>query len=133
MNEKVQQKIDHALYGIPQVKVEERNLFLSTIVERIYYALTLKQVQRDMMYNPVLEKMNQEKNLHLYINGNLSYATYSKYVKVANSKGIAFTITTPPHESPFGLVLATKNTAIDREQIFIEDEWFERDMEEAKN
>ncbi|KGA96837.1 hypothetical protein AJ85_20830 [Alkalihalobacillus alcalophilus ATCC 27647 = CGMCC 1.3604] len=133
MNEKVQEKMDYALRGTPQVKLEERNLFLTTIAERIFFALTLTQVQRNGLYDEIIQTMEKEKDLQLFINGHLPYSTYSKYVKIANSKGIRFTITTPNYPTPFGLVLATERRAIDLEQIFIEDEWYERDMEEHRS
>ncbi|KMK76001.1 YueI family protein [Alkalihalobacillus pseudalcaliphilus] len=130
MNHKIQEKMDYALRGTPQVKIEERNLFLTTIAERIFYALTLSQVRTSAIYREVIDKMDKEQDVQLFINGNLSYSDYAKYVQAANSKGVRFTITNPQHETPFGLVLATERRAIDLDNIFIEDELYEYDMGE---
>lgn len=124
--------IDRALYGAPEIKPEERSLFLSTILERIHLAITKKQVIDKGMYPEALTLMKTKENVHLYINGNLSYQNYSNYIQEANKLGIRFTIVTPTKPTPFGLIVANESHAVDAGQIFIKDELYERDMEESE-
>ncbi|MDT8861723.1 YueI family protein [Alkalihalobacillus sp. MEB130] len=131
MDQKVKDIIDRAIYGAPEIKPEERNLFLTTIVERIYIALTKKQVIHKGMYSEVVAMIKQEKNAHLYVNGNLSYSNYSNYIQEANKAGIRFTIVTPQKQTPFGLVLAHESQAIDRTDIFVKDDLYELDMDDT--
>ncbi|GAE24773.1 hypothetical protein JCM9140_725 [Halalkalibacter wakoensis JCM 9140] len=133
MGQKVKEVIDRALYGTPEIKPEEKNLFLSTFLERIHIALTKKQVVHKGMYPEVVEIMKEKKNLHLYINGNLNYGNYSNYVQQASKSNIRFTIVTPKKQTPFGLVLADETQAINRNNIFIQDELYDLDMEESIN
>ncbi|TWI57820.1 YueI family protein [Halalkalibacter nanhaiisediminis] len=130
MAQKMKEIIDAALYGAPEIKPEERSLFLSTILERIHLALTKKQVIQKGMYPEVLSLMKTKENAHLYINGDLSYQNYSNYIQEANKQGIRFTIVTPTKPTPFGLIVANQSQAIDATNIFIEDELYQLDMEE---
>ncbi|KHF41825.1 YueI family protein [Halalkalibacter okhensis] len=133
MDQKVKDIIDRALYGTPEIKPEERNLFLSTILERIHIALTKKQVIQRGMYAEVIKLMKDKNNLHLYLNGHLNYGNYSNYIQEANKAGIRFTIVTPQKETPFGLVLADESKAIDSNDIFVKDDLYELDMNESIN
>lgn len=130
MSEKVQDVIDRAIHGTPEVKPEERNLFLTTLLERIHITLTKKQVIHKGMYKEVIETMKNKSNLHLFVNGDLNYSNYSNYIQEANKWGIRFTIVTPQKKTPFGLVLADESRAIDQKNVFIKDELYEREMEE---
>ncbi len=124
--------IDRALYGVPEIKPEERGLFLSTIIERIYLALTKKQVIRGGMYEEAIRLMKTKQNLHLYINGNLAYKTYSNYIQEASKHNCRFTVVTPPRTTPFGLVLADESSAIESTNMFVKDELYQLDMEEIE-
>jgi len=130
MTEKIQDIIDRAIYGTPEIKPEERNLFLTTILERIHIALTKKQVIHKGMYSEVLDVLKRKSNLHLYVNGDLNYSNYSNYIQEASKLGVRFTIVTPQKKTPFGLVLADESRAVDPVNIFIKDELYEREMEE---
>ncbi len=130
MEQKMKDIIDAALYGAPETKPEERSLFLSTIMERIHLALTKKQVIQKGMYPEILTLMKTKTNVHLYINGDLSYQNYSNYIQEANKLGVRFTIVTPTKPTPFGLIIADRSKAIDAPTIFIEDELYKLDMEE---
>ncbi|WP_078552836.1 YueI family protein [Bacillus alkalicellulosilyticus] len=129
MNNKVIEALERGIYGAPQIKPEERAIFLSTIIERIYVALTKKQVIHQGMYPEVVQKMKEKKAQHLYINGSLSYSLYSNYVKEAKKHNIPFTIVAESRPTPIGLVLATTFEAINQEEIFIKDDFFALDMD----
>ncbi|WP_227934988.1 YueI family protein [Alkalihalobacillus deserti] len=130
MSEKVQDIIDRAIYGTPEIKPEERSLFLSTILERIHIALTKKQVIHKGIYPEVIEIMKQKSTLHLYVNGDLNYSNYSNYIQEANKLGVRFTIVSPQKKTPFGLVLADQSRAVDQINVFIKDDLYSREMEE---
>ncbi|MET3504751.1 YueI family protein [Halalkalibacter oceani] len=131
MEQKMKEVIDRALYGAPEIKPEERNLFLSTLLERIHLALTKKQVINKGMYKEAVELMKTKRNLHLYLNGNLGYNHFSNYIKEAGAHGVSFTFVTPKKLTPFGLIVANQTEAIETKQLFIKDELFELDMEES--
>lgn len=82
------------------------------------------------MYPEVIEVMKKKRNLHLYLNGDLSYTNYSNYLQEANKQGIRFTIVNPTKPTPFGLVLADEKDAVDVKDAFIKDDLYLRDMDE---
>ncbi|WP_261179985.1 YueI family protein [Anaerobacillus sp. CMMVII] len=118
------------IHGRAETLPEERALFLSTISERIYLALTNKQVIHKGMYPEALEVMRTKKDIHLFINGKLSYHLYSNYLKEASKYRIPFTVVNDGHDTPIGLVLASQ-TAVNSGKdytFFVEDDTFQRDM-----
>lgn len=129
---KLQEALIRGITGGAETLPEERALFLSTIRERIYLALTNKQVIHKGMYSEVTDLMKEQKNLHLFINGQLSYSLYSNYIKEATKYHIPFTVVNDGHDTPIGLVLAS-NLAIHNGtdyHFFVEDDFFKRDMEQ---
>ncbi|WP_017728315.1 YueI family protein [Halalkalibacterium ligniniphilum] len=128
MTKKIQDVINQALYGTPEVLPEERAIFLTTISERIYLALTKRQVIQTGIYTEAQQMMENEADLHLYLNGHLSYQQYAHYLQKANDLRIPFTIVSPNKPTPIGLVLANPKEAIERQSIFVEDEFFKADM-----
>ncbi|MED1601224.1 YueI family protein [Alkalihalophilus marmarensis] len=130
MDKKMKEVLDHAIYGTPELKPEEKALFLSNFAERIHIALTKSQVMKAGTYGEVIQLMKTKQNLKLFLNGNLSYSIYSNYIKEANQQSVPFTIVTPTSETPFGLVLADAATAISKTSFVIEDDWYKQDMKE---
>ncbi|RNA68930.1 YueI family protein [Alteribacter keqinensis] len=125
--EKLKEVLKQGIYGSPEIRPDERKLFLSTLRERVYLALTNRQVRERGMYDQALRMMKNHFDVTMYINGSLNYPSYSNYVKEANKNGVQFTIVNDGKDSPVGLVLASR-TAVEKEKIFITDELYERDM-----
>ncbi|OLO26935.1 hypothetical protein BTR23_21415 [Alkalihalophilus pseudofirmus] len=132
MEDKLKDIINRGLYGNPEIKSEERNLFLTTIIERIHLALTKRQVIHKGMYDQAVTILNTAHNIRIYINGNLSYHLYSNYVKEANKYNVPFTIVNANEETPIGLVIATENLAINKSEIFIKDDFYQIDFDLKK-
>lgn len=131
MKNALHQILVRGIHGSPETLPEERALFLSTISERIHLALTNKQVIHKGMYQEAIELFRTKKELHLYINGDLSYNLYSNYIKEATKFQVPFTVVNDGHDTPIGLVIASQ-FAIREEKgyhFFIEDHIFKRDME----
>lgn len=111
------------IYGEKQVKIEERNVFLGTIRERVEIALTTSQVMASSIYSPV-ESYFKNKNLTLLLNGTLPYTAISKYIKLAKKHNLPFSLVNNlPTPTPIGLVL-THNSAVEKSEIFIKDELY---------
>jgi len=129
-NEKLNKLLIQGIHGTIETLPEERILFLSTIRERVYLALTNKQVIHKGMYNEALQLLQSKKKIHLFINGELSYQLYSNYLKEATKYNVPFTLVNDGHDTPLGLVIASKSAInhSDNYNFFIEDEFFKRDM-----
>ncbi|PYZ98623.1 hypothetical protein CR205_08595 [Alteribacter lacisalsi] len=124
--EKLKEVLKQGVYGSPEIRPDERRLFLSTLRERVHLALTNRQVREQGMYREANEMMSKS-GLKMYLNGALNYPAYSNYVQAANKNGVPFTIVNDGKDSPVGLVLAS-DYAVEKEHIFIEDELYNRDM-----
>lgn len=127
-NKNVEDYLQEGIYGQKQNKPEERNMYLGTLRERVEVALTIGQVMQSNVYTEVATNMRSSQSLQLFINGSITYPHLSKYIKLANEKNVPFTIVqNKGTHTPIGLVLA-RNTAIDKEQIYVEDAIFKQEM-----
>lgn len=112
------------IYGEKQIKIEERNVFLGTIRERVEIALTTSQVMNSTIYKQI-EDAFKVKNITLLLNGTLPYNAISKYIQLANKNNVSFSLVNNlPIPTPIGLVLTHKN-AVDKSEIFIKDELYQ--------
>lgn len=120
--DKVDEYLQQGIYGPKEIKPEERRRFLGTIRERIVVALTIAQVREGKVYIELEKVMKENSKAHLYLNGQIEYPSLSKYLKIANKMGIAFTIVNNQDvETDIGLVVAY-DYAIDKEDIFLKNE-----------
>ncbi len=127
-NKNVEDYLQEGIHGQKQNKPEERNMYLSTLRERVEIALTIGQVMQSNVYTEVANSMRTSQSLQLYVNGSITYPHLSKYIKLANEKNVPFTIVqNKGTHTPIGLVLA-HSTAVDKEQIYVEDAIFKQEM-----
>ncbi|CAI8808808.1 MULTISPECIES: YueI family protein [Bacillus] len=128
VNKNVEDYLQEGIHGQKQNKPEERNMYLGTLRERVEIALTIGQVMQSNVYTEVANSMRTSQSLQLYVNGSISYPHLSKYIKLANEKNVPFTIVqNKGTQTPIGLVLA-HNTAVDKEQVYVEDTIFKQEM-----
>ncbi|WP_062046382.1 YueI family protein [Bacillus sp. JCM 19034] len=130
MDKKMKDILDRGIFGAPEIKAEERNVFLSTIIERIYISLTKRQVFKKGTYSEVIDLMKKYPNAHLYVNSDLQYPHYSNYIQEAAKHKIAYTIVNSLKPTAIGLVLAHPSQAVDQNDIFIKDDLYKKDMHE---
>ncbi|PFE03200.1 hypothetical protein COE15_24365 [Bacillus cereus] len=129
VNKNVDDYLQEGIHGQKQNKPEERNMYLNTLRERVEIALTIGQVMQSNVYTEVANSMRTSQSLQLFVNGSISYPHLSKYIKLANEKNVPFTIIqNKGTHTPIGLVLA-HSTAVDKEQIYVEDTIFKQEME----
>ncbi|ENQ3077168.1 YueI family protein [Bacillus sp. WLY-B-L8] len=127
-NKNVEDYLQEGIHGQKQNKPEERNMFLSTLRERVEIALTIGQVMQTNVYPEIKKSMSSSQGLTLYVNGNIAYPHLSKYIKLANEKQVPFTIVqNKDAHTPIGLVLA-HDTAVEAEHIYVEDEIYKQEM-----
>ncbi|MFD1737562.1 YueI family protein [Bacillus salitolerans] len=108
------------IYGMKEIKPDERNRFLGTLRERIVVALTQQQVKEPGTYLEVEELLRSNPKAKLYLNGQIQYSYLSDYIKLANKYGNPFTsVTNKQSKTDIGLVLAY-DYAIEKEEVFLE-------------
>ncbi|WP_102272836.1 YueI family protein [Cytobacillus massiliigabonensis] len=132
MSKNVDDYIQQGIYGEKQTKPDERRRFLGTLRERIVIALTQSQVREPGTYKQVEDALKENQKAHMYLNGNMSYGEFSKYIKAAGDYKVDYTIVTnKDHNSEIGLVLAYDH-AIDKEDIYVKKETGVQKQEKAK-
>ncbi len=120
MKKTVDDIISHGIHGTPELKIDERTLFLGTIRERVELALFNTQVSESAVYPEVTETLKQKKDISLLLNGKIPYPHLSKYIKLANQYHVPFSlINDRDTDTDIGLVIANK-VAVDNEFIFVE-------------
>src|SRR3954453_19962858 len=90
----VDEVLQQGTYGPLETKPDERRKFLGTLRERIVVALTKSQVGETEVYSQVEQHMKEKPLSHLFLNGNMSYESLSKYVKLATKYKMEHTIVT---------------------------------------
>ncbi|MCA0150189.1 YueI family protein [Rossellomorea vietnamensis] len=112
--------LENGIYGQKQTKPDERRKFLGTLRERIVIALTQSQVREKGIYKEVQDQLKKHPDAKLLLNGNMSYTFLSKYIKLADTYHVSFSMVTNKEiETDIGLVLAYDH-AIDQEEIFVQ-------------
>ncbi|WP_087974427.1 YueI family protein [Oceanobacillus rekensis] len=110
------------LYGTRLPKENERIEFLGTLRERIVIALTIGQVMTDSGIKKLEDAIKENPKAKLLINGHVSYRFLQAEKALANKYKIPYTtITNNEKDTDIGAVL-TYDHAIDKENIFIEEE-----------
>ncbi|MBD8068482.1 YueI family protein [Bacillus sp. PS06] len=124
MAENIDDYLERGIYGVKEIKSDERQMFLSTIRERVILALTDGQVMKSTVYEPIKKLIKQYPDCQMLLDGDISYSYLSKYVKLANTLNVPFTIVDDvQNKTNIGLVLASKN-AINREDIYVSKDQF---------
>jgi len=107
------------IHGQKETKRAERRKFLGTLRERIVIALTQSQIRESGVYPQVDAAFKNNRDAHLYLNGNMNYSELSKYTKLAVKYKIDYTIVTnKDYNSDIGLAFAC-NYAIDKDEIYV--------------
>ena len=118
--------LQQGIFGHAETKPDERRMFLGSLRERALLALTKGQVSRNKPYQEVEQILKTNRQATVLLNGELSYASYSQYVKIANAAGCSFKVVNH-HEahSPFGLIIEVPS-AVNQEHIYVKDELFQK-------
>ncbi|WP_181186035.1 YueI family protein [Alkalicoccus urumqiensis] len=127
-NDKLDQMLQQGIYGTPELRPQEKQLFLGTFAERIRLALTNGQVYKKGMYPEAERLMERSSSVHLIINGTLPYHAYNNYVKKAGETNTPFTIHNDFHETPIGIVLAEETAVHQDPDIFVRDDHYEEEL-----
>ncbi|GKU84504.1 YueI family protein [Niallia sp. NCCP-28] len=125
--------IKQGVYGAKETKPEERRQFLGTLRERVVIALKQSQVLEERVYEEVENAIKSSTGAKLYLNGHLNYAYLSKYIKVANTYKMEYTmVTNKDYISEIGLLVAYDH-AIEKEEIFVSEHKETEDQQQTES
>lgn len=128
----VEDYLTEGIYGTRLPKQEERDYFLGTLRERIVIALTIGQVMTDKGIQTLEENMKNNQEAKLLFNGKIASKFLKAEKELANKYKIPYTVVSNEAvETDIGAVL-TYDYAIDKEHIFMEENFEEHTSEEKK-
>lgn len=112
--------LQQGIYGVKEIKPEERKKYLGTLRERVIAVLYQSQMLEKEVYPEIVQLIKKHPKACLFLNGNMSDPFLSKYVKLASLHKIRYKIVfNKDYNSNLGLVLA-EDKAINQENIYIE-------------
>lgn len=131
-NKNVDDYLTEGMYGKRRPKEHERVQYLGTLRERIVLALTLGQVMSDSGIKKLEQVMKENPKARLIMNGEVSSRFLKEEKALANKYNIPYTtITNNENNTDIGAVL-TYDYAIDKKNIFMDDEQSKDDTSEEK-
>jgi len=109
------------IHGTRLPKQAERDYFLGTLRERVILALKIGEVMHDKGLEELEQAMKKYPDAQLLFNGQVAHRFQKEEKKLAKKYDISYTVITDnENETDIGAVL-TLDTAIDSENIFLED------------
>jgi uncharacterized protein YueI len=110
-----------SLQGPPELKLEEKRLFLGEFRERVLVALTKAQVMSNTVYQEIEEALQDKRSAKMLIHGELAYKYREKYQRMATETGKSFTVVHDPDlQGDIGLAVASDD-AVEQPDIFVPD------------
>ncbi|KRN29324.1 hypothetical protein IV38_GL000207 [Lactobacillus selangorensis] len=122
MTEDLNDFLKTRLYGVPQLKPDEKRRFLGNFQERVALAITVSQLRSAKMYALVAQILQRYPEYRIYLNDKLGQHLLNQYLQLAVELNYPFTILHqakiridhPLQEDDFGLVLASPDQKIQR-------------------
>jgi len=116
---RLEQAIAIGIDTVPELKKDEKMLFLGAFRERVIRKLSIKQVANPIVFPEIIEALKDKRAHKMLINGDLSFSFTEKYIKLAKQMGKPMTtIHNSELKGDAGLVVIS-DQAIDIENIDI--------------
>jgi len=115
-----EQRIAIGMYGAPELKHGEKDIYLGEFRERIIRVLSNKQVAQKFIYPEIIEALNHEQSSRMLINGELRDQLTDKYIALARQIAKPYTVIYNPQlKGEIGLVVVS-DQAVDIDDIEVE-------------
>ena len=116
----LERTISTGISGPPELKKEEKALYLGVFKERVLKVLTKRQVSETKVYTEIVQALKDIRAKKLLIRGDLQFTVRHKYQQKARELGIKYTsVFDPSLKGDIGLVVASDD-AVDVEDISVE-------------
>jgi len=108
------------MHGPPELKREEKALFLGEFRERVIRSLTKDQVKDPGIYPEIVEALKDSRTVGMLISGDIDWHFSGKYQKLASEMGKKSSIMHDPElKGDIGLVVVS-DVAEDVEDVMVE-------------
>lgn len=115
----LERTISTGVSGPPEIKKEEKSLYLGVFRERVLKVLTKRQIGESRIYPEIVTALKDKRASRLLIRGDIEFAARHKYQQKARELGIKYTsVFDPALKGDIGLVVASDD-AVDVEYISV--------------
>lgn len=118
-DDELKRTIEFGLHGAPELKLEEKKIFLGEFRERVIMALTREDAQRTLAMDRVQEGINDPDAEMIIVNNRIPIDIMSKYMKLAKTFNKEYKTVDSTSSKAMGVVIASRR-AVDRENILVE-------------
>jgi len=88
---RLEQALAVGMDSVPELKKEEKMLYLGEFRERVLRMLTKEQVASPSVFPEIIEALKDKRTLKMLINGDLSIKLTEKYINLAKEVGKPYT------------------------------------------
>ncbi len=112
-----EQRLAVGIHGAPELKREEKRIYLGEFRERIIKILSKKQVSQKFIYPEIIEALNHKQSSKMLIDGELRDQLTDKYIALAKQIRKPYTVIHDPRlKGETGLVVVS-DKAVDIDDI----------------
>lgn len=123
--ESPEQRLAVGMSGAPELKRDEKNIYLGEFRERVIRILSKKQVAQKNVYPEIIEALSHKQCLRMLINGELRDQLTDKYIALALKVAKPYTVIHDPQlEGETGLVVIS-DKAVNIDDIEVKDREFD--------
>lgn len=123
--ESPEQRLAVAMSGAPELKRDEKSIYLGEFRERVIRTLSKKQVAQKFIYPEIIEALNHELSSRMLINGELRDQLTDKYIALAKQVAKPYTVIHDPElKGETGLAVIS-NKAVNINDIEVKNREFE--------
>lgn len=117
----LEQTLRFGMHGPPELKKEEKKLFLGQFRERVLIALTFSQIAEKGMYPAVEQAIRDPRARRLVISAQADLEAAREYIQLAAAHNLSFTTTSSPDfQGEIGLVVVAA-VAVGQEEVLVAD------------
>ncbi|MGI6225636.1 MAG: YueI family protein [Peptococcales bacterium] len=114
----LEKALERGMYGVPELKRDEKNAHLGYFRERVIKALTKKQVEEPGTYKEILEAIKDPRAKRLVVTNDVKLSFAMDYINLAQKNNLEFTLVNGQNfTGEIGLVVVS-DSAVDVEDIF---------------
>ena len=114
----VEQRLTVGIHGTPELKPEEKVLYLGEFRERVLKVLTREQVAERAIYPEIEEALKDSRSTRLLLDGDIKYDHRGKYIQLTHKYNKTYTMVNDPKlKGEIGLAVVSDD-AVNIENIY---------------
>ncbi|KAB3530900.1 DUF1694 domain-containing protein [Alkaliphilus serpentinus] len=118
-DDKLKRTIEFAIHGAPELKLQEKRIWLGEFRERVVMALTLEDTNKTLAIDKIQEGIRDPEAEMIIVNNRVPIEIMSKYMKLAKNFNKEYKTVDAISHKAMGVVIASRR-AVNREDVVLE-------------